>query len=315
MKKTFLCVLAVLLCCFVGCDNLANSGNDKEDIQITITSGWYEYTTQIKDTSGYYYKQTTYFFINTNGYIERAGSNSYEYFGTELEKIQNQLSWSICNNLANNSNGAIIFKITDAPVWADLSENEPEKKCPYDEGEYLDIVKLYETHNVTYIETTWAINKNIPLWTYYNGTVEYTASCSDVYGYININNIFVIGKDLKQGDSLTITAYFDFTKVEVRITFTEPIFDESSSDSNPPQTLLPTGYEWWCFEDAIVGEYYFYVLYDNEGKASRMGFASSEISNIDNYSLYKDKKLAVENYLGTKYQISDLTKLPSWAIM
>ena len=240
MKKNIFRVLVMLLalCCLIGCDNPANSGEDEKN-QTTNTEGWYAYTTEIRNTDGYYTQQTTIFYINTTGNILRAGSRIEEYSGTELAMLQQQFSWSICRNLADYSDGRITFVLADAPVWAEQSDDNSNDDLENEDG-----------------------NENNP-------------SSGD-----NNNN----------GET------------------------DIPSEDDKPEITLPTGYEWWCFEDAYLnnGRYEnIYVLYCN-GTAVKSGIDSFEFSK--NNFLYEEKNTAISNYLGTYYQITDLTKLPSWAL-
>ena len=88
-------------------------------------------------------------------------------------------------------------------------------------------------------------------------------------------------------------------------------FNNNDNENNSSEITLPTGYEWWCFEDAYLNNGYenFYVLYFN-GEATRNGIDSYEISEIS--PLYKNKTSAVNNYSGTKYIVTNLTRLPAW---
>jgi hypothetical protein len=241
MKKNIFRVLVMLLalcCLIVGCDNPANSGEDEKN-QTTNTEGWYAYTTEIRNTDGYYTQQTTIFYINTTGNILRAGSRIEEYSGTELAMLQQQFSWSICRNLADYSDGRITFVLADAPVWAEQSDDNSNDDLENEDG-----------------------NENNP-------------SSGD-----NNNN----------GET------------------------DIPSEDDKPEITLPTGYEWWCFEDAYLnnGRYEnIYVLYCN-GTAVKSGIDSFEFSK--NNFLYEEKNTAISIYLGTYYQITDLTKLPSWAL-
>lgn len=128
MKKNIFNVLVVLLafcCLFVGCDNPANSDEKIEYEQKgPAVANWFKYTTSTPIGDGYYTKQTSIFYINTDGKIERAGSESYEYFGTELEMIQNTLSWSICRENSNNITLKVEFYVTEPPVWADNTSDD-----------------------------------------------------------------------------------------------------------------------------------------------------------------------------------------------
>lgn len=128
MKKNIFNVLVVLLalcCLFVGCKNPSNNG-EKNEWEPTgpAVANWFEYTTSTPTGDGWYTKQTSIFYINTDGKIERAGSENHEYFGTELEMIQNTLSWSICYENSNNITLNIEFKVTEPPVWADNTSDD-----------------------------------------------------------------------------------------------------------------------------------------------------------------------------------------------
>ena len=128
MKKNIFNVLVVLLalcCLFVGCKNPSNNG-EKNEWEPTgpAVANWFEYTTSTPTGDSWYTKQTSIFYINTDGKIERAGSENHEYFGTELEMIQNTLSWSICYENSNNITLNIEFKVTEPPVWADNTSDD-----------------------------------------------------------------------------------------------------------------------------------------------------------------------------------------------
>jgi hypothetical protein len=127
MKKNifnFFVVLLALCCLFVGCDNPAKNG-EKNEWEPTgpAVANWFEYTTSTPTGDGWYTEQTSIFYINTDGKIERAGSESYEYFGTELEMLQNQLSWSICRKNATYD-VHVSFKVSEPPVWADNTSDD-----------------------------------------------------------------------------------------------------------------------------------------------------------------------------------------------
>lgn len=310
MKKNIFSVLVMLLafcCLFVGCNNLVNnnedSKDDNNDKETSVTAGWYEYTTNANSD----YPQSTIMYINESGTIERAGSIDNEYSGQQLEMLQNQLSYAICKK---NADGVvIIFVSTNEPIWANSSNDDlnNDKVCPYAEGEYLDI-SLYPYHaGYAPTEITWPINKNIPLWS--KNIDNYKYSCSDVYGYINNQNIFIIGSYMEVG--FTIRIEDEFSNYRVSITFIEAVNDNNSND-NQNETTLPSGYEWWCFEEAdLQGDYYF--LYFNNTLV-RMGLYSKEFDIEPYLVLYGDKDYAISNFMGNKYKITDLTKLPAWAL-
>lgn len=240
MKKNIFNVLVVLLalcCLFVGCENPSNNG-EKNDWEPTgpAVANWFEYTTSTPTGDGYYTKQTSIFYINTDGKIERAGSKSYEYIGTELEMIQNTLSWSICRENSNNITLNVEFNVTEPPVWADnISDNNSN-----------DDLENEDENNQS--------------------------------GGNNNNN-------------------------------GEP---DSPSEDDESEITLPTGYEWWCFEDAYLnnGRYEnIYVLYNNE-TAVKSGIESFEFSEIS--FLYEQKSTSISNYLGNVYRVTNLSTLPSW---
>lgn len=240
MKKNIFNVLVVLLalcCLFVGCENPSNNG-EKNEWEPTgpAVANWFEYTTSTPTGDGWYTKQTSIFYINTDGKIERAGSEKHEYFGTELEMIQNTLSWSICRENSNNITLNVEFKVTEPPVWADNTSDDNSNDDLENEDE------------------------------------------NNQSGGNNNNN----------GET------------------------DNPSEDDEPEITLPTGYEWWCFEDAYLnnGRYEnIYVLYNNE-TAVKSGIESFEFSEIS--FLYEQKSTAISNYLGNVYQVTNLSTLPSW---
>lgn len=269
-----------------------NNTNDNSTENATtenITPGWYLYTTNADSA----YPQKTYLYINTSGAIERAGSTQYEYTGSQLEMIQEQLSYTICRK---NADGTVItFVSCESPTWENgNNEHNNISTCPYAEGEYLDVTK-HDTFS-------WPVNKNLPLWSEKEN--NYYVSCSNGYGYIDSGNVFIAGSYLSAGDTITIT----MEDTDSNSYFCDVNFTEAGTT---PVITLPVGYEWWCFEDAYLNNGYenFYVLYFN-GEATRNGIDSYEITEIS--FLYKEKDSAINNYAGTKYQVTDLTKLPSW---
>lgn len=130
MKKNIFNVLVMLLafsCFFLGCDNPAkNDGTDGDNYEQKgpAVANWFEYTTSKLVGDNIYISQTSIFYINTDGKIERAGSKTYEYSGTELEMIQNTLSWSICRENSNTDSFNVKFKITEPPIWADNTSDD-----------------------------------------------------------------------------------------------------------------------------------------------------------------------------------------------
>lgn len=106
MKKLVLLfsLFAVLLC-------VACKPPYEEPVTEPVTPGWYLYTTNANSSQ----PQLTYLYINSSGTIERAGNSSYEYTGSMLEMMQNQLSYSICKKNANGS--TITFTSTEVPSW------------------------------------------------------------------------------------------------------------------------------------------------------------------------------------------------------
>jgi hypothetical protein len=265
-----------------------------------IASGWYLYTTNADSD----YPQYNYFYIDASGAIKRAGSSAYEYTGSHLERIQTQLSYSICKRNADGK--TITFQRTNAPSWFIESGDtgNEETICPYVEGEYLDVLK-----NTTF---TWPVNKNLQLWSEKEN--NYTCSCDKDSGYINQNNIFVVGESLSAGDYVTIsmedtlgniyTCYVYFTTAN---TSADDDLDENNSDSDPSWDI---GYEWWCFKEAFMGPLDCYVLYDNDGNPLRTG--TNECEDFNNLYLLLTKTQATQNFTGVCYKISDYTQLPSW---
>lgn len=83
----------------------------------TFSAGWYLYTTNANSAK----PQKTYFHINSDGTIARAGSESDEYSGTQLERLQSQFSYSVC---VKNADGTVItFSAAQAPSWAENSSS------------------------------------------------------------------------------------------------------------------------------------------------------------------------------------------------
>ena len=246
MKKNIFKILVMLLafsCIFIGCDNPEAPIKQEEQNQEPkgpAQASWFEYTTEGRITTEYGWttKQTTIFYINTDGAIERAGSESYEYFGTQLEMLQNQLSWSICRKNATYD-VHVSFKVTEPPVWADNNTSDDD---------------------------------------FDNNTEDEN----------DIND-----KDDNKNN------------------------DENSSDKEDskeePETTLPAGYEWWCFEGAILNYDYFYVLYKNN-EAIRCGVENREL-DVRDYGLYSNKEQAIyiHSFSRNYYQINNLSELPTWA--
>lgn len=226
MKKRFyLITLLVFACLFISCDTSPKTTDSDEDEKRTgpVIATWFEYITNASTNS-----QTTFFYINTNGEIERAGNSYREYFGTQLEMLKNQFSWSIC--IENEKNGFDIkFRITEPPVWAD---------------------EIFDD----------------------NSTED--------------------GNDNNPSDD-------------------ETDGNDIPSEDNESEITLPSGYEWWCFEGAILNYDYFYVLYQNS-EAIRCGVETMEL-DVKYYGLYKNKEQAIQSFAGNYYQIKNMSKLPSWA--
>lgn len=305
MKKNIFNVLVVLLalcCLFVGCDNPANNG-EKNEWEPTgpAVANWFEYTTSTPTGDGYYTKQTSIFYINTDGKIERAGSESYEYFGTELEMIQNTLSWSICYENSNNITLNIEFKVTEPPVWA------VEKISA---GWYA-----YTTNSNNQQITIFYINADGEIERAGNQTNEYSGTQLET-----LQNQFSYSICTEKANNST---YIEFNLTE------PPVWADNTSADNPnnddsdgetdipsedeePEITLPTGYEWWCFKGAYVDGMDCFVLYDNNGTPVKTGSNDSEDKTCL-YLLIK-KSQAINNFIGIRYKITDLTQLPSWAL-
>lgn len=97
-------ILSVLLVglLFWSCENSVNT--EEKSIK-----GWYQYTEHL---AGYTY---TYFYINENGIIERAGSTREEYKDSDFNKYS-ELSYEICMENAKKSE-EITFDSYDEPIW------------------------------------------------------------------------------------------------------------------------------------------------------------------------------------------------------
>ena len=82
----------------------------------------------------------------------------------------------------------------------------------------------------------------------------------------------------------------------------------SGSDSYSPGI----GCEWWCFENAHVGNLNVYVLYDQSGNPLKAGTNNKEDSTKSNLYMGINRETAVGNFRGKKYKITDYRNLPSW---
>lgn len=289
MKKLFSFFILFVALTAIACKQPTGSNQPGSESQETVTPSWYLYTTNADSVN----PQKTYLYINTSGAIERAGSTQYEYTGSQLEMIQEQLSYTICRK---NADGTVItFVSCESPTWEN-GNNEPNNisTCPYAESEYLDVTK-HDTFS-------WPVNKNLPLWSEKEN--NYYVSCSNGYGYIDSGNVFIAGSYLSAGDTITITMEdTDSNSYSCDVNFTQAI-------GTTPVITLPVGYEWWCFEDAYVGPLDCYVLYDASGNPVKAGSSKEEDSN--SFYLYMTKSQAIQNFTGTKYLVTDLTQLPSW---
>lgn len=309
MKKLFFFFILFVALTAIACKQPTGSNQPGSESQETVTPGWYLYTTNADSAN----PQKTYFYINTSGAIERAGSTQYEYTGSQLEKIQGQLSYTICKK---NADGTVItFVSCESPTWEN-GNNEPNNisTCPYAEGEYLDIKKHWESSSSTDNPFYWPVNKNLPLWT--EDAMYYETSCNIEYGYISNDNIFIVGSALKAGDEIRITTMVKVDDYNTSSYGCDVIFtaENSTEDENVTEhgteISLQEGYEWWCFENAYAGPLNCYVLYDINGNPVKAGTNEGKITNSLYLSMTKSQ--AIQNYNGTKYQITDLTQLPSW---
>lgn len=70
--------------CVQPTNNTANNSTEGGLTEETVSLGWYLYITNANSD----YPQQTYLYINNSGAIERAGSSTYEYTGSQLEMIQ-----------------------------------------------------------------------------------------------------------------------------------------------------------------------------------------------------------------------------------
>lgn len=222
MKKLFFFFILFVALTAIACKQPTGSNQPGSESQETVTPGWYLYTTNADSAN----PQKTYLYINTNGTIERAGSTQYEYTGSQLEKIQGQLSYTICKKNADGT--VIIFVSCDAPSWETGNNDNNVSTCPYAEGEYLDVTK-HDTFS-------WPVNKNLPLWSEKEN--NYYVSCSNGYGYIDSGNVFIAGSYLSAGYTITITMEdTDSNTYSCDINFTE-------ATGTTTIITLPVGYEW-----------------------------------------------------------------------
>lgn len=289
MKKlVFLFGLCAVLLC-VACKQPTSSNYNETDTE-SVTPGWYLYTTNADSSQ----PQLTYLYINSNGTIERAGSSSYEYTGSTLEMMQNQLSYSICKKNADGTD--ITFAACEAPSWGTVNTD-----CPYTEGEYLDVTK----HSTF----SWPVNKNLQLWSAKEN--NYYCSCSDSFGYINAGNTFVVGSSLSAGACITITMEdTDYNTYTCDVYFSAAVDNTNNQDDTDNTT--GEGYEWYCFENAYTGNLDGFVLYDIDGNPIRAG--SSEAEETNSLFLAMTKEQAISNFNGTVYKVTTHSQLPSWCL-
>lgn len=109
-------------------DSENTENNDNENLD--FSEGWYLYTTNANSEK----VQQTYFYINADGSIARAGSVSDEYSGTQLELLQQQFSYSVCVKYADGI--TITFESAQAPSWAETTKTE-------EANEYLNKVTIF----------------------------------------------------------------------------------------------------------------------------------------------------------------------------
>ena len=372
MKKLyfFICLLAGLLS--FSCIN-PNSPSTQSSSPTTqqeeISAGWYLYTTNANST----YKQTTYFYINTNGSIERAGSSSNEYSGTQLELLQNQLSYSLCKK---NADGLIItFAVTEAPIWA-TSTNADDDEETDTSSEYLSKIysfltdfgsgtfissqvgskiikdtisfsnlsnsiktdengRKYITCTLSYenqrqltinsfeqialFSSSTSGTKNNTRIYYYeyesnNKTDKYLLNVKNksyqynVYDELENSQAYILMEiNSSSGTNLTIQLYDTDGSW---LTFIPYEKDDNSDEDSSTTITLQEGYEWWCFENAYIGNLNCYVLYDENENPLRAGTDNEEVTSL--LYLNMTKTTAISSYRGTSYQITYLTQLPSW---
>ncbi len=303
MKLKYLHILFITLAAMLAfsCVNPNGPSTTITPQEEDITPGWYLYTTNA-DTD---YPQATYLYINTSGAVERAGSSSYEYTDSQLDLIKVQLSYSVCKK---NADGTVItFKRTEAPSWATENNNsgDEDEKCPYAEGEYLDVTK--------HLNFSWPVNKKLQLWS--AKEYQYSCSCLEKDGYINSEKVFIAGASLSPSADTTIAITLKDTDGKTytcRVTFTAASSsdDDNSDNNNDSGNSWGLGYEWWCFEDAYTGPLDCFVLYDTDENPVKAGTNKKEETN----SLYLNikKTQAIKNFRGACYQITDYSQLPSW---
>lgn len=304
MKKNIFNVLVVLLalcCLFVGCDNPANSGGDKHnENEEVITAGWYKYIYPL-ETDIFSYE---FYYINIDGEIERIGGRSYEYSKEYVERQKNDgTNYYTLKHFATNEPELFKFFITDTPSWA------VEKISA---GWYAYTINANSSNQQI---TIFYINAD--------GEIERAGSQTNEYSGTQLET-------LQNQFSYSICTEKANNSTSIEFNLTEPpVWADNTSDDNPnnddsngetdipsednePEITLPTGHEWWCFEGAFV-EGNCFVLY-RDGKAIRMGLDSNEIDVQAYFFFYGDKNYAINNFKGEKYQITDLTQLPSWAL-
>lgn len=300
MKKNIFNVLVVLLalcCLFVGCDNPANSGGDKHnENEEVITAGWYKFI--YPDISYEFY------YINIDGEIERMGSRSKEYSNEYVEKEKNNgINYYTLKHIATDEPELYKFFITDTPSWA---------------------VEKISAGWYSYTTNANSNNQHITIF-YINadGEIERAGSQTNEYSGTQLEtlqNQFSYSICTEKANNST---YIEFNLTE------PPVWADNTSADNPnnddsdgetdipsedeePEITLPTGYEWWCFKGAYVDGMDCFVLYDNNGTPVKTGSNDSEDKTC--LYLHIKKSQAINNFMGIRYQITDLTQLPSWAL-
>lgn len=331
---------AALVSCVQPSEEYYSSGNNSTNTE-TVTAGWYAYTTNAASEK----KQVTYLYINADGSIEKAGSSKHEYTGTSLEMFA-QLSYSKCKENSKNDPSKITFEPCDAPSWGgadetggnDENENEnytdlrkiTDRNLQLNVGDtlivyYSDItVADVEPYDDKY-ECESVVYKNPDgYWSYSEylneDNIISLVDQSPKKGYATIKAEKAGECRIRLNGRGPVNMYFKGTGVYSSNYNSDRIFNitvvsdtEENTGSSGSDSYSPgIGCEWWCFENAHVGNLNVYVLYDQSGNPLKAGTNNKEDSTNSNFYMVVNKEEAVGNFRGKKYKITDYRNLPSW---
>ena len=179
--------------CVQPTNNTANNSTEGGLTEETVSLGWYLYITNANSD----YPQQTYLYINNSGAIERAGSSTYEYTGSQLEMIQQQLSYSVCKKNADGT--AISFYASDAPSWAEIGSEENNDSqylmqiytflSEFGTGIYYDTFEK-QTDKISFFNFDRIIRTDENNHNYITCTMSYINAVSENLEYLKTTNLF-----------------------------------------------------------------------------------------------------------------------------